>query len=154
MKKLFVLYDPACNFCRSCRAWLEAQPAYIELRFFSIHNAETECRFPGIEKFAVEKDLTVVGDDGAVYQGPQAFILCLYALVEFREWSLRLARPQLLPFARQFFGFISNHRATFSRWMRERSDQELAWELSNAPPASCENATLACEAAVEGNRSE
>jgi predicted DCC family thiol-disulfide oxidoreductase YuxK len=149
MKKLFVLYDPACAFCRSCRRWLEAQPAYVELCFFPIHSAETECRFPGIEKFAVANDLTVVGDDGAVYQGPHAFILCLYALVDFREWSLRLARPELLPFARQFFDFISNHRATFSRWMRERSDEELAMRLRNAPPPSCENPTLACVAAMK-----
>jgi len=137
MKKIFVLYDPACAFCRSCRRWLEAQPAYVELHFFPIRSAETECRFPGIEKFAVANDLTVVADDGAVYQGPHAFIICLYALVEFREWSVRLARPGLLPFARQFFDFISNHRARFSRWMRDRSDEELAVRLRNAAPPSC-----------------
>jgi hypothetical protein len=91
----------------------------------------------------------VVADDGAVYQGPHAFIVCLYALVEFREWSVRLARPALLPFARQFFNFISNHRATFSRWMNERSDDELALQLRHTAPQSCEKGTAACAAEIE-----
>src|SRR5687767_1155147 len=114
MNKLYVLYDANCNFCRRCRHWLEEQPAYLELNFIPSRSAEAQCRFPGIEKYEVGNELVVVGEDGAVYAGPNAFIMCLYALVDFREWSLRLARPALLPFARQMFDFISNNRVAFS----------------------------------------
>ena len=148
MKKLFVLYDANCAFCRECRRWLEAQPAYFELCFLPAHSAEAECCIPGIQTFVAANELTVVGDDGAVYQGPHAFILCLYALVEFRDWSLRLARPALLPFARQFFDFICHHRGTFSKWMRDHSDEELAASLVNRPLPDCGNETLSCVAAM------
>jgi predicted DCC family thiol-disulfide oxidoreductase YuxK len=148
MKKLFVLYDSDCAFCRECRRWLEAQPAYFELCFLPARSAEAECRIPGIQTFVATNELIVVGDDGAVYQGSHAFILCLYALVEFREWSLRLARPALLPFARQFFDFICHHRGTFSQWMRNNSDAELASSLRGRPAPECGNETLNCIAAV------
>ena len=137
MKRLFVLYDPHCAFCRRCRAWLEQQPAYVEFRFLASGSAEAECTIPGIKPFVVKKDLVVVDDNGAVYQGPNAFIICLYALVEFREWSLRLARPALLPFAARFFEFISEHRAAFSGWWKKSSDEELAATLQKYPPLHC-----------------
>lgn len=148
MKKLFVLYDPDCAFCCECRRWLEAQPAYVELCFLPAGSAAAEGTIPGIERFVTPGELIVVADDGAVYLGPHAFILCRYALVEFREWSLRLARPALLPLARQFFDFISHHRATFSRWMQGRSDEELAASLGNRPAGECGQETLSCIAAL------
>jgi predicted DCC family thiol-disulfide oxidoreductase YuxK len=153
MKRLFVLYDAECAFCRQCHEWLEAQAAYVELCFLPAHSVEAGRIIPGIGQFAGTGELTVVADDGAVYQGPEAFIMCLYALVEFREWSLRLARPALLPFARTFFDFISNHRATFSNWMRDRSDDELALKLGASPPVSCGNDNLNCLATVRRDAS-
>ena len=149
MKKLFVLYDPSCAFCCRCRRWLEAQPAYFELCFLPARSPEAECRIPGIEKLDTANTLTVVADDGAVYQGPNAFILCLYALVEFREWSLRLSRPALLPFAARFFEFISEHRAAFSGWLRKGSDEELASTLSKYPSMSCDSGAVNGPASAE-----
>jgi len=146
MKKLFVLYDPTCAFCCRCRRWLEAQPAYVELCFLAARSPEAECRIPGIEKFDTANTLTVVADDGAVYQGSNAFILCLYALVEFREWSLRLARPALLPFARRFFHFVSGHRTAFSGWLKKGSDEELAATLEQYPSLDCDAGAARCPA--------
>jgi len=153
MNKLFVLYDPDCHFCRRCRTWLEEQPAYLELDFVPVRSEEAQCRFPGIEKYAADNELIVVGEDGAVYQGPNAFIMCLYALVDFREWSLRLARPALLPFARQMFDFISNHRLVFSKWFRHSTDDEIARALVKHPPPLCGNENMSCLAAAKRNAS-
>ena len=48
-------------------------------------------------------ELVVVDDSGGVYRNGSAWIMCLYALREYREWSLRLATPALFPLARQAF---------------------------------------------------
>lgn len=143
MQKLFILYDANCRFCCRCRRWLENQSAYYELKFIEARSPEAGCRFPGIEKFETSNELTVVSEDGAVYQGPPAFIMCLYALLDYREWSLRLSNPLLLPFARQMFDFISNNRVTFSKWLR-KSDDEIARSLQSHPPPLCGNENILC----------
>lgn len=144
MKKLFVLYDADCHFCRRCRHWVEEQPVYLEMIFIAAGSAEAQSRFPGIEKYESTNELTVISDEGGVYQGPNAFIMCLYALVDFREWSLRLSRPALLPFARQLFEIISNNRAGFSKWFRASSDEDLARALEKSPPPLCGNGNMSC----------
>lgn len=134
MNKLYILYDANCAFCLRCRQWLTDQPAYLELCFIPAGSAEAAGRFPGLEQFGATGELTVIGDDGAVYQGPDAFIMCLYALTDFRAWSLRLAQPALRPFARTAFGFITHHRAAFSKWMRRATEEDLAQALRSIPP--------------------
>ena len=144
MKKLFILYDANCQFCRRCRNWMEAQPAFLEISFVPARSAEAQCRFPGIEKYEANNELTVISDEGGVYQGSNAFIMCLYALTDFREWSLRLSRPALLPFARQMFDFISNNRVGFSKWFRASNDEQLAGALENFPQTLCGNTNMSC----------
>ena len=144
MQKLFVLYDANCQFCRRCRSWLETQPAFLELKFIPARSSEAHCQLPGIEKYEPSNELIVVSEDGAVYQGPTAFIMCLYALVDFREWSTRLSSPLLLPFARQMFEIVSNNRVAFSKWLRKSNDAEIARSLEHCPPPLCGNANMPC----------
>ena len=144
MQNLYVLYDANCSFCRRCRQWLTEQPAYLELHFIPAGSAEAGCRFPGLERIGASGPFTVIGDDGAVYQGPNAFIMCLYALTEFRAWSLQLAQPALLPFARTAFDLITHNRTAFSKWLRRATNEELAEALGKIPPPVCDNPTFAC----------
>ncbi|HWB61444.1 MAG TPA: DUF393 domain-containing protein [Chthoniobacteraceae bacterium] len=115
MKALYILYDAQCALCRRCRAWLESQPAFVELRFVAFQSGETERRFPGIGRLNPGDQLLVVSEDGLVYKGPHAWIMCLYALREYREWSQRLASPALLPFARRVCELVSANRLSISR---------------------------------------
>ena len=59
----------------------------------------------------------MVSDEGHIYRDSSAWIMCLYALEDYREWSLRLASPALRPFARQAFAFVSKHRSSISQWL-------------------------------------
>lgn len=144
MQTLIVLYDANCQFCRRCRSWIEAQPAFLELKFIPARSPEAHHQLPGIEKYESSNELIMVSEDGAVYQGPAAFIMCLYALVDFREWSLRLSSPLLLPFARQMFEIVSNNRVGFSKWLRKSNDEEIARSLERSPPPLCGNANMSC----------
>jgi predicted DCC family thiol-disulfide oxidoreductase YuxK len=113
VRKLTVLYDATCGFCVRCREWLESQPAFLELECLWSGSADVARRFPGVVAPG-PADLVVVSDEGGVYRGAQAWIMCLYALRDYREWSLRLARPALLPFARRAFETVSASRGLLS----------------------------------------
>jgi predicted DCC family thiol-disulfide oxidoreductase YuxK len=124
--------------CRHCRQWLSEQDAYFELQFLSFQSPEVDYRFPGVRKFRPEEQLVVIGDDGSLYQGPDAWIMCLYALTEYREWSLRLAAPALRPFAQRVCELVSSNRQLFSRWFQHGNDHVLAETLARElPEDSC-----------------
>ncbi len=138
MKKLYVLYDAACGFCGECRRWFERQPKFIELEFVPQQWARLNHQFDDVKLGTTPEELVVVSDDGAVYRDTSAYLICLYALAEYRELSTRLARPALLPLARQAFHAVSSNRQTFSRWFRLASDEELSCELQKArEPIGC-----------------
>ena len=136
MKTLFVLHDGTCGLCWACRDWLKSQRKYVELRFIPMQSSEVRRRFPGIEKFGLGEDLIVVSDQGAVYRNTSAWIMCLYALVEYRGWALRLSHPAMLPLARKFFLMLSKQRGRLSRWFIHATPQELHKHLE-AVPTTC-----------------
>lgn len=114
MKTLTILYDQDCGFCRQCRGWLEVQPALIRLKFVSCHSDEARRRFPGIEAYHPTEQLVLISDNGNVYVGDSAWLMCLYALKHYRAWAKKLSRPLLRPLARQVFEHVSGARATLS----------------------------------------
>ena len=120
MKRLYILYDSQCALCRRCRIWLGRQPTYVPLTFVPLQSAEAECRFPGLKELQPEKELVVISDAGEVWQGAAAWVTCLWALREYREWSQRLAHPALLPFARRLCEVVSTNRYKLSHWLAAR----------------------------------
>ena len=105
---LTVLYDPTCNLCRRCRTWMEGQRRHVRLRWLACTGDEARKAYGNIPW--LEDELVVVGDGGEVWAGPAAFLVCLWALVEWREWSFRLAGPAFAPLAERFFLFLSSRR--------------------------------------------
>jgi predicted DCC family thiol-disulfide oxidoreductase YuxK len=139
MKRLYVLFDQECALCQGCLRWLLRQEAFIELRFIPLQSPEIACRFPGLQEWNqldLREKLVVVSDEGAVYQGQYAWIMCLYALSEYREWAQRLAHPALLPFARRVCETVSRNRLVISRFLKEPIE-ELRQKLMALQPASC-----------------
>ncbi len=139
MKRLYVLYDSQCEYCRRCRIWLGRQPSYLPLVFLPFQSPEAECRFPGLKDLHPEKEIVVISDDGAVWQGGAAWVTCLWALREYREWSLRLAHPALLPLARKICIAVSANRYALSKWLRhdDRDAAGLARALATLPEENC-----------------
>jgi predicted DCC family thiol-disulfide oxidoreductase YuxK len=130
MHTLTVLYDARCNLCSHLRAWLEAQPAYVQLVFVAAGSSEAHRRFPALDHAATTAELTVIGDDGAVYIEAKAFLMCLWALRDYRAWSLRLGSPDMLPLARRVVLWVAQNRFRFgSRSLDDiLSDNETAVE--------------------------
>lgn len=140
MKRLFILYDRECEFCRRCRTWLGLQPAYVSMVFIPAQSPEAECRFPGLKQLHPDKEIVVISDEGDVWQGAAAWVTCLWALKEYREWSQRLAHPALLPLARRLCEVVSAHRYRISAWLPDSTTtEELRQKLEAFPAQRCGN---------------
>jgi predicted DCC family thiol-disulfide oxidoreductase YuxK len=121
MPTLTVLYDPHCGLCRRVHEWLEEQPKLVPLLLIPVKSDEARSRFPMLDHEPTVNDLTVISDEGAVYFGPKAWLMVLWALCRYREWSYRLASPELLPTTRRVVSLISERRYQISRaagWSR------------------------------------
>jgi predicted DCC family thiol-disulfide oxidoreductase YuxK len=115
MTALTVLYDPTCGLCRRAHEWLTQQRKLIELVFVPCKSEEARLRFPHLDHDLTAKDLTVIGDQGEVYMGPKAWLMVIWALSQYREWSYRLSSPELLPTTRRVVSMISQHRYQIGR---------------------------------------
>lgn len=115
MGSLTVLYDPDCGLCRRAHEWLAPQPKLVELEFVPIKSDEARQRFPQLNHAITARDLTVISDEGAVYFGPKAWLMVLWSLCQYREWSYRLSSPELLPTTRRVVSVISQNRYQIGR---------------------------------------
>jgi predicted DCC family thiol-disulfide oxidoreductase YuxK len=115
MSALTLLYDPSCGLCRRVQGWLAEQPKLIELKMIPIKTDAARRRYPQLNHDLTAEDLTVISNEGAVYFGPKAWLMVLWALCRYREWAYRLATPQLLPTTRRVVSMISEHRYQISR---------------------------------------
>jgi predicted DCC family thiol-disulfide oxidoreductase YuxK len=115
-RTLTVLFDPGCRLCLRSRAWMLGQDAYIQLRFLPCTSDEARATFGELPWLGDE--LVVVSDGGDVWIGPAAFLTCLWALVDWREWSYRLAGPTTAVLAERFFAFVSANRRSLGALVR------------------------------------
>ncbi len=137
MQRLTILYDARCGLCSWARRWARRQPAFVELIFLAADSPEARRRFPDLARPDEPEELVVVSDEGGVYRSDDAWIMCLYALEDFREWSLRLAVPSLRPLARQAFALVSRSRRSISHWLGLMPDAELVDTLSRIEAPAC-----------------
>jgi len=129
MKRLYVFYDGDCGLCRRCREWLTKQPAHLEMVFHPFQSNEAKKLCPDLERFQPDRQLILLSDEGGIYAGESAWLMCLYALRDYRAWSQRLATPALRPLAQRICILVSHNRLTLSnalfRSVIERSTQTL-----------------------------
>ncbi len=85
MQSLTVLYDPDCGLCRRAHSWLSEQVKLVDLVFVSCASDEARKRFPQLNHDMTRSDLTVIGNDGAVFLGPKAWLMTLWALSRYRD---------------------------------------------------------------------
>jgi len=136
MQYLTVVYDDQCGLCKRLGGWLTALPKWIGIRLLPSHAAAR--LFPALADRIVQDELVVVSDDGRVYLGDHAWLMCFYALKDYRSWAKRLAKPALLPLARSAFAILSANRRRISSWLQLKSDEELAVELGAVNSPRCQ----------------
>jgi len=124
--RMSVYYDEQCAFCRYCVQWLLKQAKFIEIDFYLFPQLQDKL---GKEKyhqwFNDEKELVVIYDN-AIFKHNKALLMCLYALIDYREWSYRLSSPALLPRVKNVYNFISASRYKLSILLRLSDDKKVS----------------------------
>lgn len=137
MRTLYLLYDERCELCRRLKGWVLKQDAWLELNVLPAGSEQSRRLFPGLDQIAGADDLVVIGDQGEVWLNNHAWIMCLYAMREYRDWARRLSHPLLLPLARQAFDTLSKNRAGISQWLTGGDPQGLADRLRQVTLEPC-----------------
>jgi predicted DCC family thiol-disulfide oxidoreductase YuxK len=137
MQKLYVLYDPKCELCCRLKDWILVQRSWIGIAVIAAGSEKARHLFPELDQIATKDDLAVISDEGAVYLNDHAWIMVLYAMVEYRDWAARLTHPLLMPLARHAFAALSNNRHTLSRWLSSEDPEAIAGELRQVELEPC-----------------
>jgi predicted DCC family thiol-disulfide oxidoreductase YuxK len=133
MKTLTVIYDSRCGLCTHLKGWLARRPAYVPIELIAAGSPEALRRFPMLPA----GELAAVSDAGQVWLGDHAWIMCLWALREYRAVATRLSSPALKPLARQAFGAISRSREHLSWLLGFQSEHALQDALSGVEVPPC-----------------
>lgn len=147
MKAITVFFDARCGLCRTVRAWLEREPKFVALRFVPYDSALATEVFPCIADWQPEREILALSDEGGLYVGNNAWILCLWATERYRPWAIRLARPALRPYAERLCRAVSGNRRALSRIFRLGSDDDIrngvvAHSRKTSTGWACETARL------------
>jgi len=131
MNRLTILYDATCALCVRCRDFLAQSHAYLPLELLASQAPAARERYGEVPWLGEE--LVVASDDGDVWIGPAAFLVCLWALRDYREWSFRLSGDVFAPLAERFFVALSSNRRSIARFFGPVRCEDGACEIPHAP---------------------
>ena len=137
MEKLYVLYDPKCELCCRLKNWILVQRSWIGIALVEQGSEKAKRLFPDLERIATKEDLAVISDEGAVYLNDRAWIMVMYAMVEYRDRASRLTHPLLMPLARQAFAALSKNRHWLSKMLSSENEEAIAGELRKVELEPC-----------------
>jgi len=137
MQKLYILYDPKCELCCRLKDWILVQRSWIGLAVLEQGSERARRLFPELDRIASKEDLAVISDEGSVYLNDRAWIMVLYAMVDYREWASRLTHPLLMPLARQAFAALSKNRHFISSLLTTQDPDTIALELRKVELEPC-----------------
>lgn len=113
MTSLTILYDATCALCVRCRDFLAQSATFVPLELLSSQSPGARERFGEVPWLGEE--LVVVSNEGDVWIGPAAFLVCLWALRDWREWSYRISGEAFAPLAERFFVALSSNRRSIAK---------------------------------------
>lgn len=129
-----VLYDASCGLCMFAKDWIRKQSPLVRLEFLAAGSTEAQRAFPQI----APGELAVVADTGEVWLGNHAWIVCLWALRDYRDLAFRLTSPALLLMSREAFIAVSRNRLALSSMLRLRNGREIEQQLRKVAAPRCQ----------------
>jgi predicted DCC family thiol-disulfide oxidoreductase YuxK len=129
-----IVYDAACGLCMRAKDWITQQAPLVGLQFVPSGSSEAWRRFPQLPA----GELAVVANTGEVWLGNHAWIVCLWALRDYRDLALRLTNPLLVLMAREAFAVVSRNRYALSGMLRLRNEREIEQQLRKVVVPRCQ----------------
>jgi predicted DCC family thiol-disulfide oxidoreductase YuxK len=134
IKTLTIVYDAGCGLCTRAKEWIGQQAPLVGLEFLAIGSLDAQARFPQLPS----GELAVVSDGGEVWLGDHAWIVCLWALRDYRALAIRLTSPLLSLMAREAFAVVSKNRLALSSMLRLRNERDIAEQLRKVAISRCQ----------------
>jgi len=131
--RLTVLYDEDCPLCRAFSTWLGRQPMLVDLDLVPAGSGAARARFPDLDHARTLEEISVVSDDGEVWEGAHAWVMCLWATAAHRGLAEGLARPSRLPMAKAAAYVAAGIRSAVSP---RRQDAGTCGDACCAPPVA------------------
>lgn len=100
IRRITVLYDSRCPLCTAVSQWLARRPKLVAIDLVAAGSARARNRYPDLDHERTLREITVVGDAGQVYSGAHAWVVCLWALRDYRALADRLSTPAGLAVAK------------------------------------------------------
>ena len=116
MAKLTVLYDGACNLCRSSVERVRQMDPRGLIELVDLHDASVPARFPQVDIDEAMRLMQAVDPRGRVYSGPDAWARIGLALPGWKLIAWLLLVPGIHFVAQRYYGWIARNRY---RWNRE-----------------------------------
>jgi len=136
VNRITVVYDATCGVCTNAKDWINRQDALVGLEFVPLDSRKARARFPNLPA----GELAVIADTGEVWLGTHAWVVCLWALRDYRDLAVRLTNPLLVSMAREAYMAVSSNRYALSRLLKLRSERELELQLRKVVVPKCETA--------------
>lgn len=134
VRSITVVYDASCGLCTRLKDWIGRQVPLVGLGFVASGSVEARERFPLLST----GELAVVADTGEVWLRNHAWIVCLWALRDYRDLAVRLTSPLLLLLAREAFAVVSSNRSALSSLLGLRSEREMEQQLRKVVVPRCQ----------------
>lgn len=137
VKGIEVFYDGRCGMCCTFHEWVARQERAYPVVFVPYQDERAERIFPGLGVLDPAREMVVRTAGGGIYRGAEAWVLCLYSCVAYRELAGRLASRRLLPLAKRACAVLAANRHGLSKIFFRRKDLEVRARL-HAIPDPCE----------------
>jgi predicted DCC family thiol-disulfide oxidoreductase YuxK len=131
---LTIVYDAGCGLCTRTKDWIRQQAPLVALEFVASGSPEAQRRFPELRA----DELAVVSNTGQAWFGDHAWIVCLWALRDYRDLACKLTSPLLSVLAREAFAVVSKNRLALSSVLRLRNERELEQQLRKVVVPRCQ----------------
>jgi predicted DCC family thiol-disulfide oxidoreductase YuxK len=129
-----ILYDADCGLCTFAKDWIRKQSPLVRLEFLAGGSTEAQRAFSQISP----GELAVVADTGEVWLENHAWIVCLWALRDYRDLAFRLTSPALLLMSREAFIAVSRNRLALSSMLRLRNGRDIEQQLRKVAAPRCQ----------------
>jgi predicted DCC family thiol-disulfide oxidoreductase YuxK len=108
--RLTVLYDEGCPMCRQLRAWLASQRVVVRLELVAAASPEARWRYPWLDHERTKTVLTVITQDGALFESERAWVVCAWALPKWQPIAENLGTRPRLALVRAASRLVNRHR--------------------------------------------
>jgi predicted DCC family thiol-disulfide oxidoreductase YuxK len=137
LKRIEVFYDGRCGMCCSFHEWINRQPRAYRIEFIPYQSQMAETVFPGIGTLDPAREMIVRTDQGEIFRGAEAWVLCLYSCANHQATAGKLASPGLLSIAIHSCRLLAANRHSLSKVFFRRKDKQVRETLHQMQTPEC-----------------